>query len=220
MGLDEYFPEIEDSEGWWQSAEAPKEVSEKYKESSKKSQAGVKRTQKDEKKAKRHDFLLANFLVKIILSKKYDELLDDIFGLTNAGITSNLILWILSLISLEISDTIRSISGKEKIRFWYTAETEQEFDDAHIDPMIRNRINAWVEDVIDVVCIEASHLQMPVVIQYIQLDDTVNIFCSKVFRFFLKEIKITISDAKAHNISEFILWEILKQLKKIEVEEI
>ncbi len=65
MSLDEFTPDIESSEGGWNSAEASKEVSEKFKEAV--------------KKAKKYDFLLANFLVKIIVDKKYDPILERLF---------------------------------------------------------------------------------------------------------------------------------------------
>ena len=55
MWLEDFTPEIESSEWWWNSAESIKEVSEKFKEASKKSQAKVQKTQKDEKKAKKYD---------------------------------------------------------------------------------------------------------------------------------------------------------------------
>jgi hypothetical protein len=35
---------------------------------------------KDEQKAKKYDMSLANFLVKILLEKKYDTLFDSMFG--------------------------------------------------------------------------------------------------------------------------------------------
>jgi hypothetical protein len=40
----------------------------------------MKRTQKDEKKAKKYDMLLAGFLVKIIIDKKYDFILNPLFS--------------------------------------------------------------------------------------------------------------------------------------------
>jgi hypothetical protein len=45
----------------------------------KKASAGIKRTQKDEKKAKKQDILLANFLVQLILDRKYDNILVNLF---------------------------------------------------------------------------------------------------------------------------------------------
>ena len=62
MSLEDFSP-VESSEWGWNSTE----ISEKYKEAAKKAGAGIKRTQKDESKAKKYDFLLAKFLVKMIL---------------------------------------------------------------------------------------------------------------------------------------------------------
>jgi hypothetical protein len=49
-------------------------------------------------------------------------------------------------------------------------------------------------------------------------DDIIN-FVSNVFVFFLKEINITINKTEAFNISNFILSEVLKKIKSLEVEE-
>jgi hypothetical protein len=46
------------------------------------------------------------------------------------------------------------------------------------------------------------------------------IFTSKVFVFFLKQANITITENKSFNISEFILNEVEKSLKKLEIEQI
>jgi hypothetical protein len=67
MSLEEFSP----SESPEAGANAA-EISEKLKDAIKRGTAGIKRTQKDEKKAKKYDMLLAGFLVKIIIDKKYD----------------------------------------------------------------------------------------------------------------------------------------------------
>ena len=46
MSLDDFTPDIDSQEWGWQSAEAPKEVSEKFKESVKRSGAKIKKAQK------------------------------------------------------------------------------------------------------------------------------------------------------------------------------
>ena len=58
MSVEDYGAVDEWSESWSQSSE----ISEKYKAAAKKAGAGIKRTQKDEKKAKKYDFLLAALL--------------------------------------------------------------------------------------------------------------------------------------------------------------
>ncbi len=222
MWLDDFSPEIESSEWVWQSSEAIKEASEKYKEASKKAWAKIAKTAKDEKKAKKYDFLLAWFLVKIIVDKKYDFLLDTLFPAIHSWYPSNFILWILSLIHLEISHKIRETSGKEIVQFDYKVKSETEvFDDNHIDPIIKNRINYWIEDIIDSVTVEYSHIQTEKLIQLLKEDNNLLLeYISKIFSFFLQEINISITKEKSDNISEFILTEVSKAINNLDLKEI
>jgi len=50
--------------------------------------------------------------------------------------------------------------------------------------------------------------------------DDIILFTSKVFEFFLKEININITENKSFNISEFILSEVEKEMKKLVIEEL
>lgn len=220
MSLDDFTPDIESQEWGWQSAESAKEVSEKFRESVKKSGAKIKKAHKDEKKAKKGDFLLASFLVKIILDKKYDNLLNSLFKAMDDGFPSNFLLWILSLINLEVSNKIRELSNKENIIFNFKETEVKEFNDNHVSIDVRNRINAWIEDIVDIVSIEYSSVMTERLIEKFKSNDYTVIFTSQVFTFFLKEINITITENKSFNISEFILNEVEKSLKKLEIEEI
>ena len=220
MSLEEFTPEIESSEWGWNSAEASKESSEKYKESSKKAGAKVAKTQKDEKKAKKYDFLLAGFLVKIIIDKKFDVILDTLFPAIHEWYPSNFILWILSIINTDISYKIREISNKEHIIFEYNKKDETEiFDDTHIDKIIQDRINSWVEDIVDSVTIEYSNIQTQKLKDLLKSDENILLaYTSKIFTFFLNEININISDNKSLSISEFILSEVEKSIENLEIE--
>jgi hypothetical protein len=222
MSLEEYIPDIDSSESWWNTAEASKEVSEKYKEVSKKAQAKVSKTRKDEKKAKKYDFLLAGFLVKIIVDKKYDTILDTLFPTIHKWYPSNFVLWILSLINTEISNKIREISNKELINFNYNIKSDiEDFNDNNINPIIRERINNWVIDITDSVTIEYSSIQTQKLKELLITDEHILLnYTSKVFQFFLKEININITEAKSDNISGFILSEIKKSINKIKIENI
>ena len=222
MGIEEYTPEIDSSEWVWNSAEATKESSEKYKESSRKAWAKIAKTQKDEKKAKKYDFLLAGFLVKIIVDKKYDSLLNSIFPSIHAWYPSNFVLWILSLINNNISNKIREISSKQSIVFDYIIkENIESFDDSNMNSIIKDRINHWVEDITDSVTIEYSNLQTKKLKTLLETDEAILLnYTSKVFTFFLKEININITETKSKNISEFIVSEVKKSIDKLEIENI
>jgi len=222
MWIEDYSPDIDSSEWVWNSAESAKDASEKYKESTKKAWAKVAKTRKDEKKAKKYDFLLAGFLVKIIVDKKYDTILDTLFPAIHLWYPSNFILWILSLINIEISEKIRETSNKKNINFNYNIKKIiTEFDDNNIDQSIQNRINYWVEDITDSVVLEYSSIQTQKLKQLIIKDDTLLLnYTSKVFSFFLREININITEKKSRNISEFILSEVKKSINKLEIENI
>jgi hypothetical protein len=220
MSLEEYIPDIDSSEWWWSSAEASKEVSEKFKEGMKKSWKKRKKVQKDEKKARKWDFLLASFLIKIIINKKYDKILNYLCKIIDDGFPSNFLLWILSLINIDITNKIREYSNKEKIIFNYKEETIKEFDDNHLNGSIKNRINMWVEDMIDIVSIEYSSILTNKLIKLINKNEDTIVFTSKVFTFFLNEINISITESKSIGIAEFILGEVEKSLQKLEIEEI
>ena len=215
MGLDDFTP-IESSEWWSQSTE----ISEKFKESYKKGSAWIQRTKKDEKKSKKYDLLLAGFLVKIIIDKKYDWLLEYLFKCTNFGYPSNFLLWILSLVNILISNEIREVSCKEKIIYDFKSEEEMIFDDNTIPKESKNRINYWIEDMIDVVSIEHSMITTNNLLNLIKEKNLLLTFTSKIFIFFLQESNIIIQEKPALNISEFILEQVISEIKKLEIEEI
>jgi len=211
MSIEDYWAIDEGSEAWSQSSE----ISEKYKAAAKKAWAGIKRTQKDEKKAKKYDFLLAKFLVEMILKKKYDSLLDELFSCLDAWYGANFLLWILSLIYMPISDEIRKTNGKSNIEFLYEPTTQAiAFDDHALDPQIRQRVNMWIEDMESVVTLEVSSIITKRTLWLILYDEKVRTFTSSVFSFFFQELNITISSSKSKSYSEFILWELEKSLKK------
>lgn len=222
MGLDDYIPEIESSEWNGNSAEATREASEKFQEQAKKAGRKVAKVWKDEKKAKKYDFILAGFLVQIIVDKNYDSILDTLFPALHNGYPSNFILGILSLIHINISNTIRDTYSKERIQFTYTSkEHMEEFDDNAIDTEIKNRINGWIEDISDSVTIDYSHIQTQKLKELLAWDNTLLLaYISKVFIHFLEGININISLSKANNISEFILSEVKKSIQTLDVENI
>lgn len=220
MSLEEFVPDIDSSEWVWSSPEASKEVSEKLKESVKRSAAGIKRTQKDEKKAKKHDILLAGFLVQIIIDKKYDSILEPLFTALNSWYSSNILLGILSLIKIEISDKIRLFSGKEKIHFSYYNNEPVEFNDHQIPEDIRKRINYWIDDIIDTVTTDVSNVKTQELLYAFHDLEIISTFMSTVFSFFINSLNMTISDSKSYHICQFIAQEIEKEIKKIKIEQV
>lgn len=216
MGLDDFAP-IESSE--WGSNFA--EVSEKFKESFKKASGGIKKTKKDEKKAKKYDLLLAKFLVEMIIKKKYDNLLENLFIAREKWYGTNFLLGILSLAYMPISNEIRTISKKPVIPFKYqVSEEPTAFHDNHLDDGLKMRINAWIEDIEDVISIDPSLVTSAQTLENLKSDDSIIDFTREIFSFFLSELNITISEHKAQSYASFIVWELEKMLGKIDLKEL
>lgn len=222
MSIEEFAPSIESSEWLWNSVEAWNlESAEKYREKEKKAQQWVQRTQKDEKKAKKYDFVLAGFLVKIILDKKYDFILVRLFKASDFWYTSNFIVWILSLINVEISNKIREYSNKPFIEFEYKNNENLKFDDSNLPSEVKNRINYWIEDIIDSVTIEYSSIQTQKIISCLEKDKwVIQDYIVNVLNFFLNSVSISASKNSLNWISNFIISEVYKRIKKLEIQEI
>ena len=203
--------------GWLESAEGPQqssEISEKYKESAKKASAGIKKTQKDEKKAKKYDFLLAKFLVELILKRKYDALLEKLFPALDAGYGTNFLLGILSLVYIPISHEIRKTSWLPEVRFEFLIPTEKQvFHPDTIPEQIRVRINDWIEDLHAVVRLESSAIISERSLNLIIYDQTIRDFAQETLVFFFSELSFEISEGLASNYTDFILKELEKTLK-------
>lgn len=218
MWLEDFTP----SESWPEAWAKSSEVSEKFKEAVKKASAWIKRVQKDEKKAQKFDSLLASFLVQIIRDKRYDFLLDSLFKALDNWYSSNFLLWILSLIYLPISDKIRELSKKPKIIFKPKIHfIKTDFDDSTIDENLKNRINLWIEDIIDIISLEYSFVQTQRMLELFKnKDESIVEFTWLVFSFFFSQMNINISNSKSQSYSKFILSEIKLKIEKLELEEV
>lgn len=220
MWLEDFVTQEWPSESWesWQKSV---EAIEKSREESRKSAAWIKRTQKDEKKSKKYDDILSHYLVLFIRDKKYDSILKSLFLCLDKWYSSNFVLWILSLIYLPISNTIRELSWKNLVQFKYNWSNLIEFDDNNLDINIKSRINYWFDDIYLIMITEYSNINLKKVIELLKKwDSTVLNFTKDTFIFFLKENNISISDLKALSYAEFIVWEIYKKILKIDIKEI
>ena len=135
--------------------------------------------------------------------------------------SSNFILWILSLINLEVSNKIREISWKEQISFDFRLEEIWEFDDNNMRKPIKDRINLWIEDIIDATTIDFSSIQNKRNIELLDKDwKVIIIFTAQIISFFLNEANISIKKDKAISISKFIISEVKSAMKSLKIEEI
>lgn len=215
MGLEDYW-DIDDADWGWASPE----ISEKYKEAYKKAWVWAKKAKKDEKKARKQDFFLASILVKLILDKKYEGLLDALFVLLDRWIPSPFILWIMSLVYQPISDKIRGDLWQSCIEFNFKEKEPTEFHDNTLHEKVKTRINQWYEDVINILSIEYSNILTKRLIKTIKSDKDILVFVSNVFTFFFKEAHIDITNSKSRDYCHFIIDELYWRLRDLELDEI
>ncbi|MDQ7009010.1 MAG: hypothetical protein Q9M94_01830 [Candidatus Gracilibacteria bacterium] len=215
MGLNDFSADIDgQDEDGISMGNVSEQISEVYKEEVKKGDARIKKTRKDENKAKQQDMLLAKFLVKILIDKKYDSLFPELFKSFDSGVPSNLILGILSLVYIEISNELRVSIEKKLINFSYVGENTIKFSGNNLPQEVKDRINLWVEDILDVIQLNPSKIYTKRIISSIKKSSELKEFTKKVLQYFLSEINIYMSDKTAGDYSSFIMNNII--LPKIE----
>lgn len=214
MSVEEIWA-IEDVE----SGSSSVEISEQFKEEIKRSSAWVKRVKKDEKRAKKVDFILAWFLSEILKNPDYDFVLDDIIKNVDWGISSNFILGVISLIYMPISDKIRDLSSKEHLDFSYDWSEKLIFDDNNIPEEIKHRLASLVEDIDDIVNYEPSTVITNRLKEKIEEPYVVELF-TKVFMEFFEMVNIDISKDKSIQYVNFILSQIKANLSSLILDEI
>jgi hypothetical protein len=123
---------------------------------------------------------------------------------------------------MPISDKIRELSGKTKIKFSPRKHfTKVEFNDSNLDNDIKTRINLWIEDIIDVVTLEYSSMQTQKMLELFKSkDESIIEFTSLVFSFFFSEMNIEISKTKSESYSRFILSEVKLKIENLSLEEV
>ena len=210
MGLNNFSADIDwQDEAWISMWNVSEQISEVYKEEVKRWEAQAKKTRKDEKKAKKQDMLLAKFLVKILIDKRYDSLFPDLFKSFDSWVPSNLILWILSLVYIDISNELRISVDKKLINFNYHSEETISFSWNNLPQVVRDRINNWVEDILLVITLNPSKVYTNRVIATIKNSPELKIFTKNVFKYFLSEINIYMSDKVLLDYSTFILNKVI-----------
>lgn len=217
MGLNDFSADIDwqDEAGisMWNISE---QISEVYKEEIKRWDAKVKKSKKDEKKAKQQDMLLAKFLVKILIDKRYDSLFPALFKSFDVGVPPNLILWILSLVYMEISNELRVSTEKKLIQFNYHSEETISFSGNNLPQEVKDRINFWVEDILAIIQLNSSKVYTKRIIASIKNSSELKVFTTSIFKYFLEEINIYMPDKTIQDYSTFILNNVIlpKLVKK------
>lgn len=127
----------------------------------------------------------------------------------------------MSLVYHPIHKKIREISKKSEFHFHYQAKEElTHFHDYLVDAEVKKRINVWIEDVIDVIIIDPSSLLTARFQELLEDDEKIIFFFASVFQFFFRTLNIDITLDKSKSYGQFIISEIKKSLRNIELEEI
>ena len=111
--------------------------------------------------------------------------------------------------------------GHRKFSFEAYA-TPLEFDDETLEPVIRKRINEWIEDIFAIVSHDPSSVMTGRFLKLLansEKHDLVRLL-SEILVFFLRALNIHISTSRSALYSEFILQEVEKKLRKVPLEEI
>jgi hypothetical protein len=125
-----------------------------------------------------------------------------------------------SLVSIDISNKIREISLKPQVEFSYKSPNKVEFDVSSLHTQIQDRINIWLEDMVDIVSIDYSNLLTSRLINLLKEDDEILDFVSNVFSFFLNEVNLVITEEESKDFTSYILSEVYKNLDNLKIEEI
>ncbi|EKE28143.1 MAG: hypothetical protein ACD_3C00088G0004 [uncultured bacterium (gcode 4)] len=237
MGLDS-MEDIEVGEWWWEKAQETAKEAQEKKEKASKAMAWIQRTRKDEKKATKDNDFLYEIIVDIIRNREYDILLPFVSDMLKQWVSSNFILWGISLVYDEAVYIIRTnylpwntkitvdkeLAKAFKLTLWYTP-TQQvvEFNDNNINSAIKSRINEWIEDIISIISFDPSTIITKKFLSLLQSSDNKNLlinYIASILTFFLFRLNIFITKEKAFLYSEFILWETVKKLRSLHLEEI
>lgn len=216
MVLNDFSSDIDwQVEFWMPMWNISEQISETYKEEVKKWTVQIKKTRKDEKRAKKQDLLLSKFLVKILIDKRYDDLFPDLFKSFDAGVPSNLILGILSLVYIEISNEIRWYVGKKIINFNFYSNETISFSGNNLPQTVKDRVNSWVEDIVVIALLNSSEVYTNRIIYSIKNSKELNNFTAYVLKYFLSEINIYMSEEISKEYAIFIMNKIiLPKIKK------
>lgn len=236
MSLDS-LEDLDIWDSWWEKAqESATEKKEKAAKAAK-AMAWIQKTRKDEKKAQKDNDFLYEIVIDIIQNPKYDVLIPFISELLRHTIPSNIIIWWISLIYNEATYIIRTnyLPGNtnmilDKKQAWefrvninYTPTQEIiEFKDDNIHEAIRGRINEWIEDIISVISFDPSTIVTNKFLYLTEEETNKNLiinYLAGILTFFLYEFNISISKEKAFLYAKFVLWEAIKKMKTLKIDE-
>lgn len=115
--------------------------------------------------------------------------------------------------------------GEDKIYrdFQFSAySTPVEFDDETLEPLVRKRINEWIEDIFTIIGHDPSVVMTDRFLDILSSKEKKHLvkLLAEILVFFLASINIHINESRASLYTEFILKEVEKKLKLLRLEKI
>ena len=203
-----------------QSAEGPKEYSEKQKEAYKKAQSQLQKTKKDEGKAQVDRDVLFQILTRFIQNPYYEEFIPRITDVLAKEVPARLIMSLISLVYPEAALHILTTLGRKKdieiLLSLHKYEKRVDLDEAVLHPSIRAWMNTWsymsrlylVDPNTSIVLTK----KLSTLIEWPYRRDIVSVFAFTILFFFTSR-NIILDEKKARSYAEFIVSEYAESLR-------
>lgn len=194
--------------------EAIREQSEKQKESYKKAQAQLQKTQRDESKAQKDNSVLFAILLRFIQNPYYSDLVPSVTELLSINIPSRYILSLTALVYPESAlHILTAIGKKDSIQTLLSIHRHEEhvdFDEATIDPTIREWVSLWVSSIHAFILHEESSVVATSLLRkrLQETHDTMIRIFSEFLLFFFQSRNVDMSKKMAKSYAEFLSKEL------------
>ena len=203
-----------------QSAEGPKEYSEKQKDAYKKAQSQLQKTKKDEWKAQGDREVLFQILARFIQNPYYEDFVPRITDILSKEVPARLIMSLISLVYPEAALHILTSLGRKKdvdiLLSIHKYEKRVDLDESILHPSIRSWMNTWSYTsriyLIDPTTSVVLSKKLAGFFEGKARSDIVDIF-GYTIHFFFTSRNIIIDHKKARSYAEFIISEYADSLE-------
>jgi hypothetical protein len=197
-----------------QSAEWPKEYSEKQKDAYKKAQSQLQKTKKDEGKAQGDREVLFQILTRFIQNPYYEDFVPWITEILAKEVPARLIMSLISLVYPEAALHILTSLGRKKdveiLLSLHKYEKRVDLDESILHPSIRAWMNTWSYTsriyLVDPTTSVVLSKKLSNFFEWKARTDIVNIFWYTILFFFTSR-NVVIDEKKARSYAEFIISE-------------
>lgn len=222
--------------GGFEAAAKPAQDAEKARDRAAKAQARAQRLGRDEKKARKHDTVLAMLISSLIGDGSRAAVLDAVLDALEAGVPSHFLVGAVSLSDPELSKFVRQSAGKlVQIIAVDPAPQRAAFDERNIGAQLQLRMNAWFDDLVTSVFTESSVVATQKLLDLVSFSGTdadpadeteaqirhlrekarpaAIAVVAQTFAWFLDSVGTDIAPRKSESYAEFILDEVVKRAR-------